>query len=392
MNTEIRNLLDCHVVGSDGQPIGKVGQVYLNDRSGEPEWVTVRTGFFGMKQTFVPLQDARRSGEELRVPFDKEMIKGAPSIDVDGRLSLDEEADLYSYYGMQPADVPRQRTADSPEGMAAGGQGLLGRPAATDTDRPGGLEDSDRLIGDTPDRTDKPGFMSGGTGEPGLASGRADETGFTSDEPGFTAGRADEPGFASGRADEPGFMPGGPVTGMRSDMPGETTGMRDDMSGDLRDDVPGERARGFAGETGGGFAEDRDIDMTRSEEQLHIGKESRESGRVRLHKYVETEDVQETVPLSHEEIVIEREDIRDAGLSGPYEIGAEDREMILHEERPVIGKETVPVERIHVYKRDVQSEEVVEGQIRKERLEIDEEGASRDDRGFGRGDGFPPSR
>ncbi|WP_345402990.1 PRC-barrel domain-containing protein [Nonomuraea salmonea] len=76
MNTEIRNLLDCHVVGSDGQSIGKVGQVYLNDRTGEPEWVTVRTGFFGMKQTFVPLQDARRSGEEIRVPFDKEMIKG----------------------------------------------------------------------------------------------------------------------------------------------------------------------------------------------------------------------------------------------------------------------------------------------------------------------------
>jgi uncharacterized protein (TIGR02271 family) len=272
------------------------------------------------------------------------MIKGAPNIDVDGRLSLDEEADLYRYYGMQPADVPRQRTGET---TAGGGQGLLGRPAAMETDRPGGLEESDRLIGDTPDRTDKPGFMSD-------------------------------------RTDEPGFMPGGPATGRRADMPGEAGGMRDDMSG--------ERARSFAGETGGGFAEDRDIDMTRSEEQLHIGKESRESGRVRLHKYVETENVQETVPLSHEEIVIEREDIRDAGLSGPYEIGAEDREMILHEERPVIGKETVPVERIHVHKRDVQSEEVVEGQIRKERLEIDEEGTNRDDRGFGRGDGSPPSR
>lgn len=381
MNTEIRNLLDCHVVGSDGQPIGKVGQVYLNDRSGEPEWVTVRTGFFGMKQTFVPLQDARRSGEELRVPFDKEMIKGAPNVDVDDRLSLDEEADLYRYYGMQPMDVPRQRAGET--GSDAG-QGLLGTPAAAETDRPGGLEDSDRLIGESPDRTGEPGFARDRTDEPGFMSGADDERGFISSGTG-------EPGFARDGTDEPGFTPGGPDTGMRADSSGEAYGMRDDMSGDLRGDAPGERARGFAGETGGGFAEERDIDMTCSEEQLHIGKESRESGRVRLHKYVETENVQETVPLSHEEIVIEREDIRDAGLSEPYEIGAEDRELILHEERPVIGKETVPVERIHVHKRDVQTEEVVEGQIRRERLEIDEEGAHRDDGGIGQG-GFPPSR
>ncbi|MEV4569675.1 PRC and DUF2382 domain-containing protein [Nonomuraea sp. NPDC049419] len=369
MNTEIRNLLDCHVVGSDGQSIGKVGQVYLNDRTGEPEWVTVRTGFFGMKQTFVPLQDARRSGEEIRVPFDKEMIKGAPNIDVDGRLSLDEEADLYRYYGMRPTDVPRQRPADfgdtgerqgfatdSREGLAAGGPGLMDEPGTgtgtgtgtgvgagvgtgtgaglgmgsgmSDMDRSDGLDESDRLIGDTP-----------------------------------------------GTTDEPGLMPEGRTMGLKDDQPRGFT------------DEP----RGFAGETGG-FAEDRDIDMTRSEEQLHIGKERRESGRVRLHKYVETENVQESVPLSHEEVVIEREDIRDAGWSGAYEIGAEDREMILHEERPVIGKETVPVERIHVHKQDVQGEEIVEGQIRRERLEIDEEGPTRDDGGYGREEGFPPRR
>ncbi|GAA3151926.1 YsnF/AvaK domain-containing protein [Nonomuraea salmonea] len=276
---------------------------------------------------------------------------------MDGRLSLDEETDLYRYYGMQPTDVPRQRPADfddsgerqgfaaeNREGLAAGSPGLMDRPGTgtgtgtgaglgagsgmSDMDRSGGLDESDRLIGDTP-----------------------------------------------GTTDEPGLMPGGRTMGMRDDQPRGFT------------DEP----RGFAGETGG-FAEDRDIDMTCSEEQLHIGKESRESGRVRLHKYVETENVQESVPLSHEEVVIEREDIRDAGLSGSYEIGAEDREMILHEERPVIGKETVPVERIHVHKQDVQGEEIVEGQIRRERLEIDEEGPARDDGGYGRGDGFPPRR
>ncbi|TYB65341.1 DUF2382 domain-containing protein [Nonomuraea sp. PA05] len=298
MQTEIRNLLDCHVVGSDGQSIGKVGQIYLNDHSGEPEWVTVRTGFFGMKQTFVPLANSRRSGDEIRVPFDKEMIKGAPNIDVDDRLSLNEEADLYRYYGMQPADIPRQRTGEA--------------------------------------RTR------------------------------------------------------GPVTGERER--GGLAGEKSGLTGE-RVDMPGERA-GLAGEMRGGMTDDRDIEMTRSEEQLHIGKETRETGRVRLHKYVETENVQQKVPLSHEEVVIEREPIRDGEMAGSHEIQAEDRQMILHEERAVVGKETKPVERIHVRKQDVQHEETVEGQVRKERLEIDEEGVTKDEKDmpFGRRGDMPPGR
>jgi sporulation protein YlmC with PRC-barrel domain len=112
MQTEIRSLLGSRVIGADGEEIGKVGQVYLSDSTGEPEWVTVRTGLFGVKQTFVPLMNARRSGEEIRVPFDKDTIKDAPNIDLDGRLSLEEEARLYRHYGIRPTGVPSQRTAE----------------------------------------------------------------------------------------------------------------------------------------------------------------------------------------------------------------------------------------------------------------------------------------
>jgi uncharacterized protein (TIGR02271 family) len=292
MQTEIRSLLDCHVVGSDGQSIGKVGQVYLSDRSGEPEWVTVRTGFFGMKQTFVPLANARRAGDEIRVPFDKEMIKGAPNIDVDGRLSLEEEAELYRYYGMQPTSIPTQRTP----------------------------------IGER---------------------------------------QAQRPGEQ---------RPGEQRTGERRTVQATPTGQADKLRG--RD------------------VGDRDIDMTTSEEQLHIGKESRESGHVRLRKYVETENVQEKIPLSREEVVIEREVIRD-GEVGVYEIGEDEQRMTLHEERPVVGKETRPVEHVRVHKEKVQHEETVQGQVRRERLEVDEDeeakGRTRN-RGRGRGDEIPPGR
>ena len=117
MQTEIRSLLGSHVMGADGEEIGEVGQVYLNDGTGEPEWVTVRTGLFGMKQTFVPLMNARRSGEEIRVPFDMETIKQAPNIDVDGRLSLEEEVRIYRHYGIRPTGVPFQRTAEPGSGL-----------------------------------------------------------------------------------------------------------------------------------------------------------------------------------------------------------------------------------------------------------------------------------
>ncbi|MEU7829350.1 MULTISPECIES: PRC-barrel domain-containing protein [unclassified Nonomuraea] len=117
MQTEIRSLLGSRVIGADGEEIGKVGQVYLSDSTGEPEWVTVRTGLFGMRQTFVPLMNARRSGEEIRVPFDKDTIKDAPNIDIDGRLSLEEEARLYRHYGIRPTGVPSQRTAEPGTGF-----------------------------------------------------------------------------------------------------------------------------------------------------------------------------------------------------------------------------------------------------------------------------------
>ena len=47
------------VVDSNGDKVGDVGQVYLDDATGRPEWVTVRTGLFGLKETFVPATDHR---------------------------------------------------------------------------------------------------------------------------------------------------------------------------------------------------------------------------------------------------------------------------------------------------------------------------------------------
>ncbi len=110
--------------------------------------------------------------------------------------------------------------------------------------------------------------------------------------------------------------------------------------------------------------------MTRSEEQMHVGVERTEAGRVRLRKYVVTEEVQQTIPVSHEEVRIEREPItdanRDEALSGP-EITEAEHEVILHEERPVVETRTVPVERVSLKADEVTEEQTVSGEVRKER-------------------------
>jgi uncharacterized protein (TIGR02271 family) len=93
------------VIGKDvydeaGQKIGSAAEVYLDDETGRPEWVTVRTGLFGTKESFVPIADADLTDDGVRVPVSKDRVKDAPKIDTDGHLSPEEEQELYRYYGM----------------------------------------------------------------------------------------------------------------------------------------------------------------------------------------------------------------------------------------------------------------------------------------------------
>jgi uncharacterized protein (TIGR02271 family) len=121
--------------------------------------------------------------------------------------------------------------------------------------------------------------------------------------------------------------------------------------------------------------------MTRSEEELRVGTTQRERGRVRLRKYVTTEQVQQTVPVQRERVRVEREPITDANLdaatSGP-ELSEAEHEVVLREEEPVVEKRVVPRERVRLDKDTVTGEERVAEEVRKEQLEVqDENGTGR---------------
>jgi uncharacterized protein (TIGR02271 family) len=124
--------------------------------------------------------------------------------------------------------------------------------------------------------------------------------------------------------------------------------------------------------------------MTRSEEELRVGTETRERGRARLRKYVTTETQQVTVPVQREEVRVEREPITDANLDaatrGP-ELTESEHEVVLHEERPVVDKEVVPRERVRLDTETVTEERQVGEEVRKEQIEVDEGDTDvRDDR------------
>jgi len=111
---DIGEIIGLQLLDSGGEKVGKIGQVFLDDQTGEPEWATVNTGFFGASESFVPFREAHRTGDAVRVPYAKDVIKGAPNVLVGGgHLDESQERELYAYYNLEYASrrVGRDKAA-----------------------------------------------------------------------------------------------------------------------------------------------------------------------------------------------------------------------------------------------------------------------------------------
>ena len=250
----VRSWQGATLVDRDGDKVGTIDAIYVDDQTGEPEWALVNTGLFGTRSTFVPIAQASGSGDQVQVPYEKQLVKDAPNMDPDGHLSEQEEQELWRHYGLE-----------------YGG----GYEAATDH---GTYADRDTYA---------------------------------------DAGR-------------------------------DTVGR--DVSGPTTDDA-----------------------MTRSEEELRVGTQTRERGRARLRKYVVTETQQVTVPVQREEVRVEREPITDANLdaaTGP-DISEAEHEVVLREEEVVVDKRAVPRERVRLDTETVTDERQVAEEVRKEQIEVE---------------------
>ena len=126
--------------------------------------------------------------------------------------------------------------------------------------------------------------------------------------------------------------------------------------------------------------------MTRSEERLRVGTEQVAATRVRLVKYVVTENVEVTVPIRREEIRLEEiplDAADDDGTVGgeslvphgnaPTAAAGLPEDIVLHSERPVITLEVVPVERVRLRTELVQDTETVTERVQRERIVLEED-------------------
>jgi uncharacterized protein (TIGR02271 family) len=100
------------MVDRDGNRIGTIDAIYLDDHTGQPEWALVDTGLFGTKSSFVPLAQATQTDENVRVPYDKQLVKDAPRVDPNQHLSEAEEQRLWRHYGLDYDRTTRRRATD----------------------------------------------------------------------------------------------------------------------------------------------------------------------------------------------------------------------------------------------------------------------------------------
>jgi sporulation protein YlmC with PRC-barrel domain len=242
------------VTGQRGEKLGKVDGVYIDNETQRPEWAAVKSGLFGTHISLVPLATADVSGDELRVPFDKDTLKGAPHHDPDRELSPQQEIELFEHYGIPyGGDTVTAQVGDGAGGGPLRGRHPEGRHETIEDDR--GERDEVALGAE--------GVEDGVAGPPrGGVAGDVDRTRGADRTDGVEAGRT--------AGHEPGAV-------------GHAT------SGPATDDA-----------------------MTRSEERLHVGTERTEAGRGRLRRYVVTENVTQTVPMSPEEV--RKEEVDTSGI------------------------------------------------------------------------------
>lgn len=138
----IDEIFDAIAVDQQGNKIGAIGQVYLDDHTGEPTWVSVKTGLFGLKETFAPLHNSVLADGKLRLPYSAEKVKDAPRVDPDMHLDAAEEAELYRYYSIH-AVVAGDGQADQQSPTADAGLAPLpeqphAMPVGVESENPAG--------------------------------------------------------------------------------------------------------------------------------------------------------------------------------------------------------------------------------------------------------------
>jgi uncharacterized protein (TIGR02271 family) len=121
---------------------------------------------------------------------------------------------------------------------------------------------------------------------------------------------------------------------------------------------------------------DNELRVQRTEEELAAGTREREAGEVRVQKNVRTERESVAVPTRHEEVSVERVPLE--GEASEAEIGDDEVSVPVTEEEVVVSKQPVVKEELRIRKDVVEDTEVVEEDVRREEIDVDDQTTRRD--------------
>ncbi|MDK8524446.1 PRC and DUF2382 domain-containing protein [Corynebacterium sp. MSK150] len=123
MGKNIKDLFNATAYDKNGEKLGDVNEVFVDDQSGQPTFVEVNHGLFGMNSSLVPLRGHDFSGDNLKLGFSKDRIKDAPEFDSDKPLTPEAQSDIFKHYGLESAhDVTdyKDSNLDSKRDVQAG--------------------------------------------------------------------------------------------------------------------------------------------------------------------------------------------------------------------------------------------------------------------------------
>ncbi|CAI37923.1 Uncharacterized protein conserved in bacteria [Corynebacterium jeikeium] len=299
MSNDIKDLFKATAYDNSGDKLGSVKEIFVDDKSGQPTFVEVNHGLFGMNSSLVPMRGHKFDGENLNLAFAKDRVKDAPDFDADQALTPEQQNEIYRHYGLDNVE-DTTRYGEGPGNQDAGVQDA-GEERST-------LDRHEAAGGNT---------AAGAAAGAGVAGANADQAGVTEREAANT------------------------------------------------DAANREAAVNNEGE------------IIRSEERLNVQKDKVQTGEARLRKYVVTDTETVEVPVTREEVRVERTPISEeeaANLKGNIDEAGQEASVTLSEERVSVNKETVPVEKVSLNKEQITETERHTEEVRKEQIDSNIDG------------------
>jgi len=297
------------VYDRNGEKIGKVDDLFV-DENDHPEYLGVKMGFLGLKSTLIPMEVVRvdEGNKHIEVSVEKERVKEGPAFDDDWEITPPFEESVRQHYGLGISENAAARGAYGSYHEDVGEERQRVRKEPVDESHRAGGEEDEEARGED----------------------------FAQEQPPTT---------------RPNDAPD--VGRYREEHPPEAAPTRQQGAYPLRDD-----------------AEEDELRVQRAEEELRAGTRERDAGRVNIRKRVRTDREQVRVPKRHEEVSIDRVPVNEGGTKA--QIGEDEVSVPVVEDEVVVEKRLVAKEEIRVRKDVVGDEEVVEEDVRKEEVDIDD--------------------